>query len=266
MFKEKLEEALSKKDNDISTFIWKGKKVNGQQTEVRMIDCTVQELQGFYKHCESMLYNGNRDNPGRYLLLEIIADQRNRCNTELFLRWLDEEKKISKYVFLITLKEFLNNNPEIDATKDTISCAVGECPREFENIPISMVLDGCQDALGYLNKQHITLTFILEQGLWFTPEEAEKMGNVDNKLEYARQQLNLKSVDNLRINPKGLSLAQMTAMVNLRSNKYSDLTTLQLETLRNRILFSLENKIQYHIRQWENREKQIKLVLKAKEA
>ena len=76
--------------------------------------------------------------------------------------------------------------------------------------------------------------------------------------------LGLKSTNNLRISPKGLSLAQMQSMVTLRGKKYSELTTLQLETLRNCILFSLENEVRFHIQQWENRERQIKLVLKSK--
>ena len=105
--KEKLIEALAKKENDINSFVWRGKKseVNGKltQNEVKMVDCSVQELQGFYKHCESMLYNDNRENPGRYMLLEIITEQRDKCNTELFLRWLSEEKNTSKYAFLTSL-------------------------------------------------------------------------------------------------------------------------------------------------------------------
>lgn len=268
--KEKLIEALAKKENDINSFVWRGKKseVNGKltQNEVKMVDCSVQELQGFYKHCESMLYNDNRENPGRYMLLEIITEQRDKCNTELFLRWLSEEKNTSKYAFLTSLKEFLNNNPQINPKESTISVAVGGCPREYCDLTIDMVLSGCLDTLGYFSRQHITLTFLLKQGLWFTPEESKKMAkeNVSDKLEYAMTYLGLKSTNNLRISPKGLSLAQMQSMVTLRGKKYSELTTLQLKTLRNRILFSLENEVRFHIQQWENRERQIKLVLKSK--
>jgi hypothetical protein len=73
----------------------KGRKVevNGQfiQEERRLVDCSDKELRTFYNHCESMLYNDSKEYPGRYVLLDIIKDQRERCNTELFLRWLDHQ-------------------------------------------------------------------------------------------------------------------------------------------------------------------------------
>ena len=53
-------------------------------------------------------------------------------------------------------------------------------------------------------------------------------------------------------------------MTTLRSKKYSDLTTPQLETLRNRILFSLADDCEFHIKQWETRMKQIKMVADAR--
>lgn len=270
MLKEKLEQALNKKEADINTFVWKGRKEesNGQfvQNEVKMVNCSIEELKGFYRHCESMLYNSSRENPGRYLLLEIIEDQRNRCNAELFLRWLNDTKNTSKYAFLVSLKECLNNNPSIDPTKECIDIVVGGCPKEFRDITIDMVMNGCSDTLGYFNKQHITLTFLLKQGVWFSIEELNQMNKskVSDKLEYAREYLKLKPNMSCKINPKGLSLAQMNAMITLKSMKYSDMSSIQLETLRNRILFSLENEVKFHIQQWENRERQIKLVLQSK--
>ena len=80
MFREKLASAIDRKNNDINSFIWKGRKqeVNGVlvQEEKRLVDCTEEELRGFYAHCDSMLYNTNKDYPGRYVLLDIIKDQR----------------------------------------------------------------------------------------------------------------------------------------------------------------------------------------------
>ena len=54
MLGEKLKEALSKKENDINTFVWKGDKkrdANGNvvQEEYKMVDCTVEQLNHFYK-------------------------------------------------------------------------------------------------------------------------------------------------------------------------------------------------------------------------
>lgn len=266
--KEKLTEALNKKENDINSFVWKGKKSDKKgQSEVKMVDCTVDELKSFLRHCDSMLYNNSNDNPGRYLLLETITEQRDKCNAELFIRWMVSEKETPKYVFLTSLRECLNNNPQIDPKTTPIELIVGGCPTEYKSIPISVVIDGCMDTLGKFDKRHLTLTFILKQGVWLSSDELKKVDKTKDfdTLTYVRQVLGLigNPLD-LRISPKGLSLSQMQSMVSLRSKKYSELSILQLETLRNRVLFSLENEVRFHIKQWENRKKQIKLVLQSK--
>lgn len=275
MIKEKLAAAIAKKNNDINTFVWKGRKVevNGQlvQDEKKLVDCSEDELRTFYKHCDSMLYNTSKECPGRYVLLDILEDQRVRCNAELFLRWLEQEKSTPRFTFLSSLRVFLDNNKGIDTKNVFISEAlVGGCPAEFARLPIDIVLEGCLDKLGKFNKQHITLTFILKQGLWFTQQESKDLtektpsGEFREKAEVAKERLGLKSSVNLYMTPKGLSFAQLRAMVNLKSKKYSELTTPQLETLRNRILFSLEDEVKFHIGQWETRKNQIKMVCDAK--
>lgn len=273
--KEKLAAAIAKKNNDINTFIWKGRKVevNGQlvQEEKRLVDCSEEGLRTFYNHCESMLYNDSKEYPGRYVLLDIIKDQRERCNAELFLRWLEQERSVPRYTFLASLRVFLDNNKGIDTKEVFISEAlVGDCPTEFARLPIDVVLEGCLDKLGKFNKQHITLTFILKQGLWFTQQESKDLtektatGEFREKADVAKERLGLKPSVNLYMTPKGLSFTQLRAMVNLKSKKYSELTTPQLETLRNRILFSLEDEVKFHISQWETRKNQIKMVCDAK--
>ena len=53
----------------------------------------------------------------------------------------------------------------------------------------------------------------------------------------------------------------MRAMLNIKPNKkYMDLTTSQLETLRNRILFNLEEAVKEHIAAWERRMEEIEMV------
>lgn len=271
IIEERLKEALAKKENDINSFIWKGQKVknsNGdfEQTEKKLVDCSIDELKSFYRHCESMLYNASKDNPGRYALLDIIEEQRLKCNAELFLRWLAEEKGIPKFSFLSSVDEFLKNNPSVDRVNGSITEAVGGCPPEFQNLTIGIVLDACLDSLGKFSKQHITLAFLLKQGVWASEEERERLNAEKIKLtpDYIREYLDLKPTANIRVNSKGLSLAQMKAMISLKSKKYSEMSTIQLKTLRNRILFSLENDVRFHIQQWESRERQIKMVLESK--
>lgn len=276
MFKEKLAQAISKKNNDINSFVWKGRKneVNGVlvQEEIRLVDASERELTSFMEHCDSMLFNTDKDHPGRYVLLEIIKDQRNRCNTELFLRWLEVEKLIPRFRFLETLRSFLDLNKDAIGDPKTfpISNAIGACPEEFGNIPVDIVLEGCLDKLGKFNKQHITLTFILKQGLWFTPQESKDLvekndkGEIRDKIEVVKERLGLKSTANLYITSKGLSYGQLRSMINLKSKKYSELTTDQLKVLRNRVLFSLEDEVKFHINQWETRKNQIQMVSDAR--
>lgn len=271
MLGEKLKEALSKKENDINTFIWKGDKkrdANGNvvQEEYRMVDCTAEQLNHFYKVCETMLYNNSDPkNLGRWNVIAEIEDQRSRCNTELFLRWLEREGT-PRYTFNIALRNFLNNNPSVDPKIESIKVAVGGCPKEYEDLKIDMVLDGCIDALGILNKQHITLKFILRQGIWFSADEAKKLAQegVTDKLEYVRKYLGLKTAPELKINPKGMTLDQMFSMVSLRARKYSEMTNTQLKVLNNRILFALENSVRFHIKQWEQRMRQITKICEVK--
>ena len=66
------------------------------------------------------------------------------------------------------------------------------------------------------------------------------------------------------ITPKGLNFAQLKAMISLRSKKYSELTTDQLKTLRNIILFALSDEVRFHINQWEARISQLQEVAKLK--
>ena len=244
------------------------------QEEIRLIDADEKQLNKFYNHCMSMLYNQDKQNPGRYLLLDIIKDQIARCNCELFLRWLEQEKGKPRFTFLSDVRTILDNNKENipDTTNIPISTIVGGCPDEFKEIPISLIIDGCIDRLGYFNKQHITLSFILKQGLWFTQQELKDLteknedGTTKDRVEVVKEKLGLtKPGINLYITPKGLNFAQLKAMISLRSKKYSELTTDQLKTLRNIILFALSDEVRFHINQWEARISQLQEVAKLKD-
>ena len=278
IIRERLEEAMASKKIDVKNFIWKGEKkeINGVMTqeEIRLIDADEKQLNKFYNHCMSMLYNQDKQNPGRYLLLDIIKDQIARCNCELFLRWLEQEKGKPRFTFLSDVRTILDNNKENipDTTNIPISTIVGGCPDEFKEIPISLIIDGCIDRLGYFNKQHITLSFILKQGLWFTQQELKDLteknedGTTKDRVEVVKERLGLiKPGINPYITPKGLNFAQLKAMISLRSKKYSELTTDQRKTLRNIVLFALSDEVRFHINQWEARISQLQEVAKLKD-
>lgn len=275
----KMAEAIEKKKSDINSFVWKGRKVevDGQfiQEEKRLVDCTEAELNSFYNHCQSMLWNKNDKDPGRYVLLNIIKDQRVRCNAELFLRWLEDPDEIGfpRFKFLEALRGFLDTNKDaVDPVTFPINGVLksDQCPVEFADIPCSIVLEGCLDRLGRFDKHHLTLSFILKQGLWFTPQESKDLaikdenGNIRDRIEVVRENLKLPTTIKIHTSPKGLSYSQLRSMINLKSKKYSDLTTDQLRLLRDRILFSLEDDVRLHADQWEERKKQIIKVMESK--
>lgn len=270
-------EGINKKV-DLNSFVWKGSKSLDEtgkykQSEKRLIDMTEKELKDCYNHCKTMLFNKDIQNPGRYVVLEIIADQKERCGAELFLRYIDMAKGLSRFVLLTSINEFLGNNKEAFKNyKPIVGDIFSNVPDEFEKIPLSLVIDGCLDRLGTFSKKHITRTFVLKQGIWLSPSESKDLieedgqGNLRDRLEVIKERLNLKEIEKLYINSKGLNYTQMRAMLNIKSNKkYMDLTTAQLETLRYRVLFSLEETVKSHILSWERRMEEIEKIVEYKE-
>ena len=110
------------------------------------------------------------------------------------------------------------------------------------------------------NKKHITRTFILKQGIWLTPSEVKDLsetdeeGNPKDRLLLIRERLGIKEVEKLHINSKGINYTQMKAMLTLKANqKYMDCSSTQLEVLRSKMLFVLEEDVKSHILAWERR-------------
>lgn len=282
---DKFVEAINAKNNDIKTFVWKGAKelVNGEkvQNEIRLVDATPEQLNKFYTHCKSMLYSNDKVNPGRYVLLDIIKEQRAKCNAELYLRYLEDgnpengRDRYPRFQYLQDLKAFLNNNKELFPREVLSETLITETttgiPAEFSDLSIDLVLDACLDTLGRFEKKHITLNFITKMGLWFEPQEMkdltekdETTGKVRDRLEVIKERLNLKSSTKLRLDPKGLNYCEFRAMILLKSKKYSALNTDQLLALRNKVLFRLEEEVAFHASQWETRMDQIRKVAESR--
>ena len=90
--------------------------------------------------------------------------------------------------------------------------------------------------------------------------EKNEDGTLKDRVEIVKERLGLKPNVNIHITPKGINYTQLRAMILLRSKKYSELTTDQLKTLRNIILFSLIDESQFHANQWEERLRQIEII------
>lgn len=281
VIKDKLTEAINAKNNDVNTFIWKGKrhKDHSPQEEIKMMDATEEQLNSFYQHCESMLYNENTKEPGRYTLLKIIQEQREKCNVEIFIRKFETGELCSdgvgypRHLYCANLRKFLDSNkaqlPSSEWDTTSIACCAGDLPREFKQISIKSTIEACLDSLGFYDGSHISPKFILSLGVCFTPAEIRELterkedGSARRVLEVAKERLGLRSHIRLNINPNnGLTYTELRAMLDIckKERKYSKLTTDQLVTLRNKVLFHFEDKVKFEAQQWEDRKLQIEKV------
>lgn len=271
--------AVETRKNDYSAFVWKGEKIkDGEhyiQNNEKIVDMTPERLKECYSHCEKMLYNEDPKHLGRYNVLEEVTEQMNKCNVELLLRYYensymhdDSRSDMKRRSLWISLRQLQANNPEIDDwSKVPVTMISENLPSEFHDILVSDIMDGCIDFLGVFNKQHLTMTFITKMGLWFTKAEESELKGTSNveRLKIAKERLHLPDKLNLRFSEKGLSYHEMRAMLVLpKKQKYADMTTEQLVTLRNKVLLRFQREVDGHIYSWKRLKKQIELVAHSK--
>ena len=267
---EQLITAQEAKNSDIFSFVWKGARdANHEQKEFKLVDASEEQLKKCLKHCEAMLYNPDKNNPGRYTLLKIIDDQCKRCNAELFLRWLenvydyDESRSpIKRSTFLLSLNAFLSNNDNAipkDHSQMFLTEVTNGLPTEFSNLTVDYVIDACLGRLGTFNKKHMTLKFIVNKlGLWFTAqemkefsEEAKRVGK--SRIEIVKDRCFLRPSVNIVVkDTKVLNFKEFRALVQLRNKAYNEMTTDQLLVLRDKGLFGLCEEVRHHIDQWKS--------------
>lgn len=273
---DKLKEALNDKANDINTYVWKGPKVNGVQEEIKLVDADYDQLRKFYNHCMQMLYNTDSKNPGRITLLEIVSDQIKRCRAELLIRWLRAEKQYTSTRCLEDLKSIIKNNKEVLTQEELKTYPIGNImnglPVDFEQVPVSLVMDACLDSLGQFDNSHLTLNFIVKMGLWFTQQEMQKdlyrkdpvTGKAVNRLEVVSKELRLNPSITLKICDTGLSYAEFRSMFRLKRDKYANLTSDQLKLLSNKVLYRFQNQCENQAKQWEDKIDEILKVAESK--
>lgn len=283
MLKEKLTEAINAKDNDLKSFIWKfPREENGTQKEIRLVDATEEQLRGFYKHAMSMLHNTSSKNPGRYIVRKITRDQMDRCNAEIFLReyckgTFTGGERCAQFTIVRNIQDKLNENrekfPESKLKEISIKELMPRVPDEYSTLSIDLIRSCGLDQLGALNTAHISYKFITSLGVFITNEEVKKLieqnerGRYLHKENLVKEALGIKPDYVLRLNPRGLSFSELRSMIKLKGSplkKYSSLSTDQLLTLRNKVLFRFEQKINHQIEQWEENIRQIKKVAESK--
>ena len=188
ILKERLNQALMSKKNDINSFVWKGARVKiGDQfvqEEIQLVKASDAQLQNFYNYCNTMLYNTSKDYPGRHIVLNAIEDQYNRCDAELCLRKLEssEDSKIPRHKLNIQIQKTLALNPDINV-KDLTFGNVANVEDEYADIPLPLIVEGCIDQLGIFDRRYLKLSFILRQGVWLTQQELADLTE-DRKLVY----------------------------------------------------------------------------------
>lgn len=281
-----LKKAIDTKKNDFSSFVWKGEKIKEGdkyvQTSEQIADMSPERLKECYEHCKKMLFNEDPKHLGRYNVLEEVTEQINKCNVELFLRYcentyLKRENIIPtpRFKMMLNIKTFIMNSEREAEEKGvtlnwdeiSISHLDPTIPAEFREISINDALLGCTDRLEAFNKQHLTMTFITKMGLWFTKAEENELKGTSNidRLKLAKERLHLPAKLNLRFSEKGLSYHEMRAILILpKKQKYSDMTTEQLLTLRNKILLRFHIEVDSHIYNWKKLMKQIEIVARNK--
>ena len=279
---DKLNEALRKKGEDINTFVWKFPKdrenQNSQQC-VKLIDCTQEQLQQFYDHCESMLRNDDKLSPGRYNVLALIKSQKDKIEAELLLREMQsEDKNFTRFALSEAINEVIDSNRNkgiiVDAEVSTFGQYVNTpLSTKYNKLSLQLISDACNDKLGVFDNSHITKSFLLKRGVWFDRDDIKTLktyalkngiNNTVSKLDIARQYLRLKDYHILKQNSRGLTVEELRQMLILRPAKFADLTTTQLEILRYKVLLDLERNVRDHIEKWEALISQIKKVAKAK--
>ena len=271
---DKLQEALNA--NSVNTYVWKGPKgPNGVQEEIKLKDCSYEQLQKFYIHCMQMLYNTDTKNPGRRTLMTIVQGQIQRCRAELLIRYLRKEREYTPQRCLEDLRGVRAKNP--------IGNVINGLPIEFNEVPFELVMDACLDTLGVIDISHLTLNFIVKLGLYFTQQEMQQpvnklyadnkhglyekdpeTGKAKNRLEVIKRELKLNPAINLRICNTGLSYNEFRSMYYLKRDKYSNLTTDQLKLLSNKVLYRFQDQCEMQAKQWEEKIREIKEVAESK--
>lgn len=275
-FGDKLFAAIEESRNNVNNFVWKGQKVkdesgNFAQEEIRLVDASESDLKRFHAHCKTMLFNTDKKYPGRVNLLKEILDQRNRCGVELFYREADA-RRTTRFAIVDALKGAIAKAQPSPVELESLTIGdlmtVGS---DYQNLPVQLIIDGGLDKLGRFDRTHITLTFIMKQGLWFTPQERKEFADLfvksDKKVDKAtpiKAQLGLPKDIKLHFNPSGLTYTELKSMLSLKNKKYSELNTEQIRTLRYKMLFALEDEVNFHISQWNVRIYQIEEVAKLK--
>ena len=273
----------------INSYIWKEKRLTRdrqeKQVEFKMVDMEETQLQYMYDHCKQMLYNKSTKYPGRMIVLQHIAEQLEYCRAELTLRYflsLCNKNNEPLYSTDSLMAELRNITGQVD---DNVYLGdVMSVPSEYSKTRLKHLKEACKDALGLFDHSKITKPFLCDVGVYLSQKEMKEINNdlisyglnpnkftLLEKIEnHIKVPLNLREDQILRINPKGLNATEFSDMINMKTYKgpytckYSDLSTGQLKALLSKVLYALEEKVQFHANRWNTLMSQIEEVAEYK--
>lgn len=270
----------------IESYKWKDRRLTANRlekaVEYRMIDMADYELQQAYNHCKHMLYNNDPANPGRMLVLDMISQQLEYCGAELALRWFksltDSNGNLlySDDSLLTDIRGWLSTVDDSDKSKTYRLQDFVKVHPDYRGVSIDALIKACRDNLGFIDLSKISFSFIFRLGIYFTPDELKEMDNytcgrgLQEKFDVLKYQLGLKEDTVLKAHPNGLTEQQFRDMIHLKKFKgytkckYSELSTGQLETLRKKVLYELEDEVLFQVNIWTTLMKQIKEVVEYK--
>lgn len=252
-FGEKLQNAIKSKDTEM---VW----IDKSGKAIKMATATPEELKLWHHHCDEMLHNTDRDHPGKVVLQHNINRAWADCNAELFVRDLiynyNTPLKIRKDIL-----EFINaqkDQHEDDISKESISCLFTNLDPIYEKITVNDLINAC---LGtpIFNKKMINDRFLLAQGIWLTNDEKNELtetdenGNMRDHMEVAKERLCLKNPGsiNLQFKSGGLSFHEFRSVFSITPySRISELSTIAVRTLRDKVLLMISNDLSYHITKW----------------
>jgi len=276
---------------DVNSYEWKdkrsGKDRGEKQITIKLIDMSSDQLQYCYNICKEMLYNSDPKLPGRMIVINNLDIQKENCLAERCLRWFmslqDKDGNYSYPSAEVVMNELRGWAKSFQADDKTMLKEFLEIPAEYRNVRVNTLETACRDALGAFDHSKISLSFIYNLGLYLTQEE---LNSIDDDIKSVGQNpddftlqmkinrhvkipLGIHEAD-IKINPKGLTLAEFKDMINMKHSKgyrmvkYSNLSTSQLVTLSTKVLYALEEKVKFQIKGWKERMSQIEEVAKVK--
>lgn len=277
---------------NITSYVWKDARLtrdkDEKQVETRLVDMDEDQLQMVYAHCKEMLYNTDPKNAGRMIIIDQIAKQLDYCGAELALRWFkslldkDGNSIYSNESLMAEIRAF-KNNQEYDPEYSYRLKDFEKVPSAYEHVTLNALEKACRDNLGAFDHSKITHSFIYKMGIYLSQSEAKEIDDdlravglnpdkitLQEKINnHIKVPLGLSNIE-IKINPKGLTKSEFRDMINMkhlkgyRMCKYSSLTTSQLQTLRNKVLYALEDRTNWQAKKWKEIMAQIEEVAKYK--